>query len=856
MKTSFKVIFIACISTFLFINCSRKKDRFISRNFHAISTEYNLLYNGNIALEEGRERLNDEYKDDYWNVLEVERLEFYDNVLLPGKSRNENFSIAEEKATKAIQKHSMNIKGKEKNPQIDEAYLLLGKARYFDQRFVPALEAFNYILYKYPLSDKINVARVWREKANMRLDNDELAIENLKRLLRVEPLEGQELADVTSTLAEAYLNLKVTDKAIKYLEIAAENTLKNEERGRYLFIKGQLYNSLGYRDSANVDFDRVIKMHRKIPRDYYIGAFIEKAKYFDYKNGDKLEFAKTLAKLEEDRENRKYLGRIYHEIGAFYLATNKDSLGVAYYNKSLRTERSDKELNSRNYKILGNLCFDNAEYKTAGAYFDSTLTNLKLNSKKYRTVKRERDNLDDVIYYEDISKVNDSIIHLVNLSEAERLVYFETYTNKLKEKARLEYERKEAEIRAQEVLNSNNGFNVNSKSSSFQDRNSAAEAASAFYFYNTTTVAYGKNEFIKNWGDRKNEDNWRWSNMSFSGQPDVVATSVNEGLDLSGDIYQPEFYLNQISSNAKKIDSIVKERNYAYFQLGVIYKEKFKDYKLSKSKLMALLNSDPEERLIVPAKYNLYKDYELLGQTGEAAVVKADIITNYPHSMYAELLSNPNREVQADLNSPANVYKKVLEKFNKQYYDEVIILCDKNIRDFEGNNIVAKFALLKATATGRLLGFKAYKSALNDVALSYPNLKEGQRAEELIDKVLPKIKKDKFLNYEAGKRLKLVYQFNNASEEEITAFVEKLNKQLKKVKYYDLTSSKDVYSPTTTFVIVHGFSNLVVAEGFNDLFDEKDKNKIAKDYFIISSSNYQIIQIHKNLETYLSQNKL
>jgi hypothetical protein len=44
-------------------------------------------------------------------------------------------------------RHSMNIDGR--NFQIDEAYLLLGKARYYDQRFIPALDAFNYILYKY-----------------------------------------------------------------------------------------------------------------------------------------------------------------------------------------------------------------------------------------------------------------------------------------------------------------------------------------------------------------------------------------------------------------------------------------------------------------------------------------------------------------------------------------------------------------------------------------------------------------------------------------------------------------------------------------------------------------------------------
>jgi hypothetical protein len=58
----------------------------------------------------------------------------------------------------------MNIDGRERNFQIDEAYLLLGKARYYDQRFIPALDAFNYILYKYPNSSNIYEAKIWRGK--------------------------------------------------------------------------------------------------------------------------------------------------------------------------------------------------------------------------------------------------------------------------------------------------------------------------------------------------------------------------------------------------------------------------------------------------------------------------------------------------------------------------------------------------------------------------------------------------------------------------------------------------------------------------------------------------------------------
>ena len=69
------------------------------------------------------------------------------------KTEQTPFEKAEEKAVKAIQKHSMNFEGFERNRKIDDAYLLLGKARYYSQRFIPAIEAFNYVIANYPDAD-------------------------------------------------------------------------------------------------------------------------------------------------------------------------------------------------------------------------------------------------------------------------------------------------------------------------------------------------------------------------------------------------------------------------------------------------------------------------------------------------------------------------------------------------------------------------------------------------------------------------------------------------------------------------------------------------------------------------------
>jgi len=756
LKTPVKAILLLIVSMFLAWSCSRKNDKFINRNFHAVTAEFNPIFNGYNALEQGKSALNEAYFDNYWEVLPIERMQIFEDVVLPGQSKNENFSRAEEKAAKAIQKHSMNIDGREHNPQMDEAYLLLGKARYFDQRFVPALEALNYILYKYPASDKINQAKVWREKANIRLDNNELAIENLKRLLRQEELQDQDLADATSILAQAYLNEKIIDTAITQLEIASITTKSNDERGRYRFIQGQLYNQLGYKDSANMVFDKVIKLNRKTPRIYMISAYLEKIKNFDFENGNKLELTELLTELEEDRENRPFLDKIYHQIGAFHLTNGSDSLATAYYNKSLRTNSRDKFLKARNYEILGDMNFDASIYADAGEYYDSTMSNLVLNSKPYRVIKRKRENLKDVIYYEAIAKANDSVLRLVHLPEAERTAYFQEFVDALKIKAEEAKEKEEAAQRNTGLVTLNNTIG------SRPNRASAQAQAAEFYFYNPTTVAYGKNEFVKTWGDRALEDNWRWSSKGMSGggtdseTADVVASASDE------ERFDPKFYISKIPTEDKVIDSISKERNYAYYQLGLIYKEKFKEYELSKSKFQNLLNSNPEDKLILPSKYNLLRIYELLGEADEASIAKANIIAEYPDSRYASILKNPELVTERDENSPESLYEALYTQHENQEYIDVVSKSEAYIKTFDGESMVPKFELLKATATGRLYGFEAYKKAINYLAVTYANTPEGKQAQNIEDNILTKLESKDFVTESDSipDNYKVVFQFS------------------------------------------------------------------------------------------------
>ena len=834
MKNIFNYIVVGIIIVLTVTSCSRKKDRFLNRAWHSVNTKYNILYNGNVALESGKTSVIAAYKDNYWEILPVERLQITDDIDFRNKAKNLSIELAEVKAVKAIQKHGMNIKGKEKNPQIDEAFMLLGKARYFDNRFIPALEAFNYILFKYPASNNINLAKIWRAKTNLRLQNEDIAIKNLKRLIELEDLSKYDIVEASSTLAQAYITTKALDSAITQLQVASQLTKNNEQRGRLHFIEGQLYSALGKKDSANLAFDKVIDLNRRSPRAYMISAHLEKIKNFDLKNGDKLALQELLEDLETNRENRPFLDKIYHQIAKYQLQNESDSTAISYFNKSLRTNSEDDYLKAVNYQTLGDLNFDYSEYSLAGSYYDSTLLSLKENSKSFRVIKRKRENLEDVIYYESIAQDNDSILSVVAMSDVDKETYFQSYIETLKAE--------EASKKA--AASSGNAFETS--------LNVVTKKGKSFYFYNSSTVAYGKNEFIKVWGERALEPNWRWSSKRTL--TDIEAAAETEAAAAEKEEekrYSVDFYIAQIPTQEKVLDSIAKERNFAYYQLGLIYKDKFKEYKRAQGKLEQLLKQNPEERLVLPAKYNLYKLYDLLDLNRLQALTKSDIIENYPDSRYAEILLNPESALLNNENSPETLYNNLYAQFELGEYQQVIDGCDLQIIRLDGEEIVPKLELLKVTSKARLFGFEAYKEGLNYVALNYPSSIEGKKAARMYETVIPQLENMEFVQDSTQTNFKTIFKFEASETDEIKAFDESLSTAIEDIDYFKLSVSKDRYDTNTIFVVVHGLKSVQGAFGFAEILESKNDFKITKPFFGISSKNYQTVQIHKNLEAYL-----
>ena len=712
MKNSQKIGFL---SVLLFIvSCSTKKDAFLNRNYNALTTQYNILYNGGVAFDQGLNEINLNYEDDFFELLPIEPLSF-ENIKFripilstgakePGigfdvKKTEEPltpFDIAEQKAVKAIQKHSMNINGKERNKKIDDAYILLGKSRYYTERFIPAIDAYNYIIANYPNASLINETKIWRAKAHIRIENEELAIETLEILLRKPDLPDFIREDANTALAMAYAKLDSVNTVRNYLWEATKTSKNKTQRARNLFVLGQLYSLDKIKDTASMVFKKLINF-KQAPYKFRIHAQIELAKNA-VSDSSSLAILERYKKLIKNRDNRPYLDAIYYQMDV--LEQERDSLNEAIlnYNKSLREKNGGAKQKTYSYEQLAKIYFKDLDYVTSGAYYDSILqvANNK-NTLRIKRFERRAKNLSSLVKYEKNLQKNDSILTLAALPKEQLEQYFQEYIDKIK---------KEDEELAQKKLNQI------SFGSSFGGGLQSTKAKGKWYFYNTQSLGFGKSEFKRVWGSRPLEDNWRISDKS------IIVNASNEDKDLVTNIKNPRYeistYLETVPSSAKELDSLTFDRNTALFELGLIYKEQFKNHPKAIRNLERLLVSNPDKELILPANYHLYQLYSLTGNT-KAAQYKDFILNSYPDSPFSKIILNPEIELSKDkeVDEDSEVYEIAYKLYKDDFFEDAICFIDMTIPTLiEGSILVSKFELLKAYAIGKYQNKDSYIAAL------------------------------------------------------------------------------------------------------------------------------------------------
>ena len=806
--------------------CSTSKNKFINREYHTLNTRYNVLFNGKEAFEIGEEILEKTYEDNFFELLPVEPItlkgeNFDEPTIVPG------FDRAEEKAVKAIQKHSMNIKSIQYNRQIDDAYLLLGKARYFDRRFFPALEAFNFLLQTNTTLKTYNEGRIWREKTNIRLKNNDFAIENLSPLANSLANKDPNYSLANATLGEAFINTKQLDSASYYIQRAAKFEKNKHKKARYLFISGQLHEALSQKDSALWDYDKIIALKRKVPRKFNVNAKLKR--FLLAETNDSLFLELAFNRMLKNYENNPFKHSIYRAMGTLYNKKQNDSLTKHYLKKSLQEPSIDLFTKIYNYNDLIELNFNNGNYLGAGNYLDSLIPLYGEKTFQRKRTQRKRDNLEDVIVYETIAKETDSLLYLMGISKEEQLLFFENYLNKKREAERLET------------------ANKNQRSGSFF----TGREKSAFYFYNPSLLVKGEQQYRATWGNRPNVDNWRNASL-LRGVEDVVKEKDNKLKQLKEIIVEtPENFVMRLNKIVEKKDSIIESNNKAYLQLGMIYKEKYKNTTLAINRLTNLLEQAPEEKLAVPALYHLFKIHEA-DKPELSQQFKEQLVEKYPETTFAKILINPKNYSLDGIQTPETQYIKLYEKFQAQKFEEVIEEADALIVINSGSEFEAKLKLLKANSIGRLDGIVAWKTALQEVIENYSKAPEGKYAQVLLTQInesndLAEQGK-KFKNY------KWVFPFSKKDTIQTDLFYTSFSKEVNGyMRRWNV--SYDSYDKDYNFIVVHGIRN---RNNINTWI--KSKGKDAEDfkqtnYFVVLAHNYRKLIKNKTWKAILNSNE-
>ena len=801
-----------------------------------IPTMYNVLYNGNLALEEGKKELAEKRKDNYFEILEVEPEVRSQNYNLKGEG-NPHFDRAEEKAIKAIQRHSMVFDGKQKNRKIDDAYMLLGKARYYNGRYIPALEAFNHLLTNYGETNQRYNAAVWREKAHIQLGREQLAVAALEKILEEEQPKRRERATLHAVLAQAFINLESYPKAIEALKQASQETKEKPKRGRYYFIIGQLFEHLQQKDSAQAYYQKVIGLNWNVPRRLWVEAQVGKARTQTLTPEEKIAYTKKLRKMEKLYEHKDLLDLVYFQHALFLEGENQPKAATNYFLRSLEKNKDNEGLRRRTHEHLGELYFKDKKYPLAYAHYDSTLVYIPKNTLEHLYMRRKRDNQAQITAFENTIAKADSLSRIMKMPKEEQIRYFERHIDSLKQQPATQ----------QAVTITDFGRATTPQQQNPQE---------GFYFYLPQTVAYGKQLFKQRFGDRPLMDNWRSSNQLIAQQSTDVVT---DSLAISQ--ISPEDYLKKLPTPSE-LEQLQKDRETALYGVGELYWEKFADGKLAEQRLIRLLSLTHNDKLKEKTLYLLYKINEK--NPKEADAYKQQLLTSFPNSEYAKPISGQQSTNEKELQEQ---YQHLSDQLAAQQYAEVLAYLQAHKTAYKTSSMGPDFDILKAKAIARLEGKAAYIRELEAIVQEYPNTSQADDLKEKLKILKGSSEKPTFLPDEEATSWKVVLQ-GGLDEQQLT----QLKNYLEENGFAYLTLSQDVYDDKEQFAVLHGFMSKQMAEGFvqrvNHYFQENTlKNKKKKDeeknqentmffkeFFVISSENYAILQAFKNKEEYIKNN--
>lgn len=722
-------------------------------------TYYNTLFNSKDALEtefRNRDQMHvDNFYAPYIQLLTYEEQPLGTNVesgLLgddpiangsmgpgtPGDPNSANLQqspksgatileISEAKALKAISKYSLLKGGEEKNKMIFDAHILLAQSRIYQNKPLQALDGLNYVFANMRNDKRLPLAKIYQGLALSKM-GDYYRSEEIFFGLKEDNRLKKEYRKLLSVYhSEMLLHAGKKEAAVEELEEAFALNKNRQLRSRIAFLRGQILANLNRNKEA---------------RESFVAAY-KNSNDFEFEVKSQIEIAKTFNGAEDDYEGAKnYLEQIskkgtyasrknefYYALGLMAKKAGKKEEAKAFFAQSLKEKMSDPQIRGLNYYEIGKGYFEESDYLSAGAFYDSALAVMTYQPTKI-LLQESSENIKAVSANYYLIRKNDSILALTKMPEQEKITYFNNYIEKIKAKEAAEEIARKKEERAK-------GFDTGdySANSIFAGNNGGFEdfgnTKGGFYFTNQSTVAKGESTFRQIWGNRALNDNWRTSARG-SSLEDLKNEAMGIATTPNPRRLEPAFYIEQIPTDNRMITELKIARDTASLGLGRMYETYFSDTSLATKTLYDLVDNQPEEDTKLQALYSIFAfNYEKNPAAAERA--KQMILNDFPYTSYAEFVKNPrNNEFGKSSEEVEKLYIGAFTLYYEEKYEESQNLIVSALEKYPKDALVPKFALLNAFNAGKTAGKEIMILQLEQIALNYPQTAEGKKAIEML----------------------------------------------------------------------------------------------------------------------------
>lgn len=737
--------------------CGTNRNTALSRQWQAFNTRYNVYYNGDEHYKEQLKAMEKGYQDDYTRRTLMHPAEARADQKRPQPSGD--FKRTIEKMQKAIQLHSISKKPKRRssslkdkafrareefNPFLHNAWLMMGRAQYYNGDFLGAASTFFYIQRHFKWKPEVVAeAQLWQALAYCALDWT-FEADNILVHVKRDKLPSKRLMNLYDFVEADYLvRAGKESEAIPYLTAAASHA-HGAQRNRLYFLLGQLHSELGNRDEAYRAF---AKAGSGAGTDYRtkFNARIKQSEVYTGKNYKKEIGA--LRSLARYGRNSEYLDQIYYAIGNLYLS-HGDSI-QAEKNYRTAVEKStragiDKALAQL---ALGRILFDKHDYVGAQPCYSEAVPLLPDNYPDYKEIKKRSDVLDELAEYAGNVHLQDSLLTLAKMTPEEQRKACEKLAKDYEEKMKKEAE----DAKREEYL-----ANQNAQGNQIDDKNAPTQfqinSDKSWYFYNTQTKNQGKTEFQRRWGSRKNEDDWRRRNKnSFSFDSldqeldeDSGAMAANDSTAMSdddkkriaaeADPTQPEYYLKDIPKTDAEIATCNEIIAEGLYNMGLILKDKLEDFSQARSMFLELEKRYPDNIYRLDTYYNMYLMAVRTGDTAEAERWRQKILSDFADSNYGQAMRDP--AYFDNLRRMNDVQEKIYEDAYKAYLDNdnarVHALTAQMEKDYPLSKILPKFVFLDALSYVTDRDEAKFKARLEELLQKWPDTDMTATASDML----------------------------------------------------------------------------------------------------------------------------